>query len=168
MSENFNHTGLQIRPYGASDCEMLVDAIDQVCAEGRWMQTDRYVPNESWKHALALPECPCHLLLVACDGDRLIGWCRAYPDEDFLSAEIGIGILGAYRERGLGSVILQQAVLWAVERGLVTLHLETRQDNGRALHTFEKIGFRVLSPELAIPPPPPGWLKMVLPTSPED
>lgn len=105
------------------------------------MRTRRFEPTPAWEHALAEPDCPHHLLLVAHDGERPIGWCRAFPTGVPGEAEVGIGLLPPYRDHGLGTGMLKRTLDWAREQGLPRLTLTTRNDNHRAIHVFEKCGF---------------------------
>jgi len=106
------------------------------------METRQYEPTPLWEHALGEPGCPCHLLLVVQIGERLVGWCRVFPDKDAsTSASIGIGVLAEYREIGLGTALVRHALEWSRNRGLKRLHLRTRVDNKRAIHMFGKFGF---------------------------
>jgi len=105
------------------------------------MRTTRFEPTPAWQHALTEPDCPHHLLLVARDGERPIGWCRTSPTDLPGEAEIGIGLLPPYRDRGIGTDMVRRTLNWACEQSLVRLTLTTRKDNQRALHVFEKCGF---------------------------
>ena len=116
-------------------------AVDAICAEGCWMRTTRFEPTLAWEHALTEPECSCHLLLVACNGENLVGWCRAFPTGTPGEAEVGIGLLLPCRDRGMGTHMLQQSLAWAHGQNLARMTLTTRFDNHRAIHVFEKCGF---------------------------
>ncbi len=105
------------------------------------MATRRFEPTPAWLHALETLGCLCHLLLVAIDGGQVVGWCRAFPDLEGDSAEVGLGLLSDFRGVGLGSTLMKWTVEWAKERGLRTLRLSTRPDNKRAIHLFQKFGF---------------------------
>jgi RimJ/RimL family protein N-acetyltransferase len=105
------------------------------------MRTTRFEPTPAWEHALAVLDCPCRLLLVAHDGERPVGWCRMFPTDTSGEAEVGIGLLPPYRDQGLGTCMLRQAIGWAREQNLARLTLITRDDNHRAIHVFEKCGF---------------------------
>jgi RimJ/RimL family protein N-acetyltransferase len=115
--------------------------MNTVCAEGRWMRTHRFEPTPAWEHALTTPDCPRHLLLIACDGQHIVGWCRVFLTCIAGEADVGIGLLLSYRDRGLGTFSLQQVVDWARRRNLARLMLTTRVDNHCAIHVFEKCGF---------------------------
>jgi len=130
-----------VRSFVVPDERALGVVIDNVCSEGRWMRTTCFEPTPAWEHALAEPDCPCHLLLVACDGERPVGWCRVFPTGTPGEAEVGIGLLPPCRDQGLGTCMLQQAAGWARGQHLARLTLTTRADNQRAVRVFEKCGF---------------------------
>lgn len=57
-------------------------------------------------------------------------------------AYFGISIQAAYCDMGLGSIMLQEAVKLARECGFAQLELGVFADNPRAIHVYEKAGFR--------------------------
>lgn len=146
----------EVRPYRKEDRDELISVVDAVCAEGRWMRTGRFEPTPAWEHALANPDCPCHLLLVVVNGSRIIGWCRIFPTGEGREGEVGLGLLAPYRNQGLGTWMLRQAIDWARKHQFSQLKLTTRTDNKRAMHVFKRCGF------VAIAPAQGGWLKMAL------
>jgi RimJ/RimL family protein N-acetyltransferase len=105
------------------------------------MRTYCFEPTPMWEHALTYSDCPCHLLLVVCDGQYIVGWCRMFPTHTPGEADVGIGLLLPYRDQGLGTSTLRQAVGWARGQNLAQLTLTARLDNHRAIHVFEKCGF---------------------------
>jgi len=113
------------------------------------MATRRFEPTPAWLHALAEPDCSCHLLLVAEDAGRVVGWCRVFRDPSGekgdaagTSASIGLGLLPGYRGLGYGKTLLQRALGWAAGQGLRYVWLATRPENERAVRLFLKLGFR--------------------------
>jgi RimJ/RimL family protein N-acetyltransferase len=134
-------TPFTIANYRLEDREHLIAIINTVCHEGRWMHTNCFKVTLRWAHALAHPKCPEHLLLVLRIKDRPIGWCRLFPTDIPWEATLGIGLLPTYRNQGLGTCLVQQAVKWAENRDLSHLELTTRRENWRAIHVFEKCGF---------------------------
>jgi len=74
-------------------------------------------------------------------------------------AEISIGLLPPYRDRGLGTRMLRQAIEWARGQGLGRLILTVRDDNHRAIHVFAKCGFVPTGQEEG------RWIEMALPLS---
>ncbi|HSO28032.1 MAG TPA: GNAT family N-acetyltransferase [Anaerolineales bacterium] len=166
--------------------------IDQVCAEGRWLETPHYIPTPAWEHALesagnCLPVspytacapvaqnfgvCPGHLLLVVCKGAEVTGWCRVFPEkisegEGQLSLEIGLGLLPAYRNQGIGTRLVALAVEWARWRNCAVLEAWTRPDNRSAQRVLAKNGFdfwsappKALRASPGLPNPPFGNLRL--------
>ncbi len=134
--------GLRIRPFVAGDRQWLIRAIDAVCAEGRWMRTARFEIDAAWEHAVAHPDCPCHLLLVVEDGVDIVGWCRAFPsDEDEAAVTLGLGLLPSHRDRGIGTTMIRQTLDWARRVGYQRVLLTTYVDNARAINVFQRCGF---------------------------
>lgn len=81
---------------------------------------------------------------VAVDGDIVIGWCDAIPHwADALKhrASLGMGVLAAYRGRGIGKRLLLTCIDKAREKGIVRIDLEVRADNERAIGLYECVGF---------------------------
>jgi len=143
-----DRSSCNVRPYTAGDRASLVCVINAVCAEGM-MATRRFEPTPAWTHALAEPDCPCHLLLVAAGVEGVVGWCRAFRDPpggigvvSGDAASIGLGLLPGCRGLGYGKALLQRAIDWAAEQGLHHLWLATRPENERAVRLFLKLGFR--------------------------
>lgn len=144
-----------LRLFEPADRASLLAAINAVCAEGKWMRTQQYEPTPAWEHALSWPHCGCHRLIVAVHRHTVVGWCRAFPDISGRMADVGIGLLPAYRGQGLGTVMLQEVVAWACQAGFARLTLTVRANNRRALHVFRKVGFVPVCPLAR------GWLYMV-------
>jgi len=134
----------QIRRFASRDRTQLIQTIDAVCGEGRWMSTTRFEPTPAWTHALEEPDCVNHLLLVVEDKDRVVGWCRTLPtkcQQDKQEATLGIGLLPAYRDRGIGTALVRQALAWAGGAGYQRIRLTTHPNNARAIHVFRRCGF---------------------------
>jgi RimJ/RimL family protein N-acetyltransferase len=136
---------ITIKTFKKSDRVSLVEAIDAVCAEGRWMSTPHFQPTPAWTHALQEPACPNHLLLVAEVDGRILGWCRLFPtggcSRHTAEAEIGIGLLPPYRNQGLGTTMMKRALEWASIVRIPKITLTVRTENRRAIHLFEHCGF---------------------------
>lgn len=57
-------------------------------------------------------------------------------------ASFGISIQEEYCNLGLGSIILQESIKLAEEQGFEQLELGVFEENERALHVYEKLGFQ--------------------------
>lgn len=58
------------------------------------------------------------------------------------SAEIGISVKKDYRNKGIGSSLLSEAIKFANNRGLDNIRLNVRSDNTRAISLYKKFGFK--------------------------
>ncbi len=148
---------MNVRRFVRSDRASLEEAINAVCAEGRWMSTSSFQPTPAWRHALEQPNCSNHCLLVAEEKGHIVGWCRVLPAAckgEVTKAELGIGLLPDYRNRGLGTVLVQRVLDWARETGLERLWLRTREDNTRARRVFARCGFFACGKS-------DGWIRMI-------
>lgn len=57
-------------------------------------------------------------------------------------AELGLTVLKSEWNKGLGSQLLQKAIEFAKSNDIEIINLEVRSDNLRAIHVYEKFGFR--------------------------
>jgi ribosomal protein S18 acetylase RimI-like enzyme len=81
---------------------------------------------------------------VALDGERVVGWADIFPDWAHALAHrghLGMGVLAAYRGRGLGTRLLSACLAKAASQGLARIELETRVDNTAAIGLYRKLGF---------------------------
>lgn len=119
------------------------------------MHTPRFEPTPAWEHALGQPDCSCHLLLIALNGEQVVGWCRLFPTGKG-EAELGIGLLASARGRGLGRCMVSEAIAWARRREVNRLVLTTRSDNYQAISLFMGYGFKPKDRKEE------DWIEMVL------
>lgn len=86
----------------------------------------------------------CYTLL--CEGDTVIGYCAFLQAADVADIT-NVAVHPGYRKRGLGKMLLEEAMCKADARGVKQLFLEVRVSNeaARALYTacgFFEIGLR--------------------------
>lgn len=158
---DYAHRSYEVRRYRPRDQNELRSTINAICAEGI-MRTPRFEPTPAWEHALNQPDCACHLLLVALDGERIVGWCLLFPTGSRGEAELGIGLLAPARGQGVGARMLGEAITWACERGWARLVLTTRPDNHPALRLFTRYGFVPTGQGEG------GWIEMALQLPPSE
>jgi len=87
---------------------------------------------------------------VIAEEERPVGaaWLRLLPESDpgygFVNAEtpeLSIGVVKAYRGRGVGTQLLEALVGAAREQGLAAISLSVEQDN-RARGLYDRVGFQ--------------------------
>lgn len=87
---------------------------------------------------------PTSLHLIVCKGGEIIGdgGLTGLPRRMSHRAEVGLSVKKAYWNCGIGSMILKELIEYAKKSGIELLNLEVRSDNLRAIHLYEKFGFR--------------------------
>jgi GNAT superfamily N-acetyltransferase len=96
--------------------------------------------------------------LVAVVGRRVVGALDAFRRPDgspgsmrrpSRTAEFGIGVLGAWRGRGVGSALIEAAEEWAWAEGLDALVLEVAEENEGAARLYARLGYQPVSHSMA-------------------
>ena len=88
------------------------------------------------------------LILVAEDEKEIIGFLYIYEkqlDEVFLQKEAFIEamyIRESYRKKGLGKLLINEAINWATKRKIVIIDIDVMSDNLKALNAYRKYGFQ--------------------------
>jgi RimJ/RimL family protein N-acetyltransferase len=60
------------------------------------------------------------------------------------AALLGMSVAKEWRNRGVGTTLLARAIEWARTSGIITrIELIVYADNARAIHLYEKLGFRI-------------------------
>lgn len=141
-----NYKFLVFRRATPADAPGIIAGINFVCAEGTYFHTPRYIPTPQWEVALYHPEtAPDHLLLIAEQGNQLIGSLRLFPRKPGCKeiAELGMFVLPPFRNQGIGSAMIDRALDWASKQGYAEIMLTVHPTNRRAIHLYEKFGFRI-------------------------
>lgn len=81
---------------------------------------------------------------VAVVEDEVVGWCDISRHERPVHAHrgtLGMGIIPAYRGRGLGRQLIETTLDAAHRQGIVRVELSAYTDNTRAIALYRKVGF---------------------------
>ena len=130
-----------LRRATADDFAQLLDLYEAVAAEGRWIGTepgfdrDRYRSN--WLRWL---DDPRFLLIVATDGDAVVGNLAVYPDLEY-GFQLGMLVDEGHRHRGIGRAMMLHALDWAREHAIAAVHLFVFPHNERAIALYRSMGF---------------------------
>jgi len=125
--------------------ESLSECVMEVARERRFLSiVDGFTLDQSaaWVAADRLRGNP---FLVALDQDRVVGWCEVR--RDILPGRahtglLGMGLRAPYRRRGLGRLLIEQALQAARERGFERIELMVRSPNASAIGLYSQVGFR--------------------------
>jgi len=101
---------------------------------------------ETWRKRLSEPEPDARTLVAVADGTAVghLGLHPAYRPRRSHAASLGMAVHDAWTGRGIGSALLQQAVLLADDwLNLSRLELVVFVDNKPAIHLYQKHGFTI-------------------------
>ena len=131
-----------IRPLRRDELEPLLDLLEAVAEERRWIASEPPIPRDRWREGFErnLEDDYCVNLAAVDEDDRLVGQLDARGRED-RAAEIGMAVAEAWRGRGVGTALMQECVDWARERGIHKLALQVWPHNDAAIRLYEKFGF---------------------------
>jgi putative acetyltransferase len=81
----------------------------------------------------------------ALDGERVVGWCDIFPEENPRQSHrggLGMGIIPEFRGRGIGSKLLSATLDHAKKFGLEKVELNVYTSNTLAVALYKKFGFK--------------------------
>jgi ribosomal protein S18 acetylase RimI-like enzyme len=132
---------LALRRSTPDDAEGVHRALDAVARERRYLG---FLEAPSVENVRAFLSSPGLLQWVALAGAEIVGWCdvRRSALEGFRHVGVlGMGLLPAYRGRGLGRALLLATLRSAREAGLARMELEVLASNRAAIALYEREGF---------------------------
>ena len=144
MSDSQRAHPVLLRPAEARDLESFLRCLDVVARERRYLAMVEGPSREQADAFLADARARGMLQQVAVVGDEVIGWCdvirKPYPGFEH-SGTLGMGLLPAYRGRGLGARLLDATLDGVAVLGITRVELEVFSSNTRAIALYEKHGF---------------------------
>jgi ribosomal protein S18 acetylase RimI-like enzyme len=137
---------IDIAPVREEHIEGFHAALDAVSRERDYLAFLEAPPIEEVRAFVARNIARGYPQLVALDEGRVVGWCDVLPMDRPIMRHCGVlamGLLPAYRGRGIGEQLMRQALSAARELGLSRIELSVRADNTRAARLYAKLGFAV-------------------------
>lgn len=133
---------LTLRPVGEDDLEPLMEIVSLPEVSVWWgdvrdrekLRRDVACDGEDDAGALAVEV-----------GGELAGWLGVWEESDPVYRHGGLDIMLAppFQDRGLGPEALRAAARWLIEeRGHHRITIDPSRANERAIHSYEKLGFR--------------------------
>lgn len=137
---------VRIRPVQSGDTELFLDYFDGLSPESRdfmhgWEHLGGRQQAESFAHSVQSPD-HCAAMATAGMPERMVGYCWIDGVQSMTIPMLGIGLIDAYHEIGLGSHLLRWMIAHAGTLGIARVQLGVFSDNARAMHVYEKAGFR--------------------------
>lgn len=136
-----------LRPASSNDANMIQTNIQKVCDEQIYLYTNSFVMTQEWEKVLAksVDREKGQLLVVAEVNKEVIGHLRLfspwYGQKGRHVGEIGLSITQSWRERGIGTAMLNYALEWAKISNFIKLIASVFSVNLRALNLFLKFDF---------------------------
>ena len=146
MEENMEH--ITIRELTPEDAQKMIAYLKQIGAETDYLtfgEEGLPVTIEQEKEYLKQEqESERSVHYGAWKGEELIGEgsLSGYPRRMSHLAELGLTVIKAHWNKGIGSMLLDQLIAYARKAGIEIIMLEVRSDNAGAIHLYEKYGFR--------------------------
>ena len=138
---------IRVRPAGPGDAAALVALAEEVGREdGRWIlaaETWRSVSDER-RYLRMVQRHPDAAVFVADDEGRIAARLSLSRDPHPASrhvADLGLMVAEVYRRRGIGKMLLDEALAWARVSGIRKLELHVFPWNEPAIGLYESFGF---------------------------
>jgi RimJ/RimL family protein N-acetyltransferase len=138
---------ITVRRATPHDAHALVELGESVGREeGRWiLGTGPWrAPADERRYLRTTEHHPDAAVFVAEDGRSIVGRLSLSRDPHPASrhvADLGLMVAASHRRRGVGTLLLHQAVAWARETGIRKLELHVFPWNEPALGLYESFGF---------------------------
>lgn len=142
-----NSRQVVLRPVRVEDAEATLRVVAEIAAEGgMFLITPAELRTVEQQREVLETLTPDHCYIVAeVDGvvagfvDTLRGGIAKIRH----TATLGIGLAAAYRNQGIGSLLLQAAERWALHAGVLRIHFGVFATNERAIAAYTKCGYQV-------------------------
>jgi RimJ/RimL family protein N-acetyltransferase len=138
---------IHVRRADPADALALVALAEQVGREGgRWILTiDNWrTVSEERRYLKAVQRHADAAVFVAEEDDRVVARLSLSRDPHPASrhvADLGLMVAGEFRRRGIGTMLLREAIEWAKASGVRKLELHVFPWNEPALALYESFGF---------------------------
>jgi len=128
-----------------SHCEALVRLMNEYISD-KMGDGVPYTEEQKVKLLEGLKNHPSKLVLLAKDGDHVVGLCGSFINFATFSVKPFINIhdvivTSTYRNKGVGRKLLESLVERAREMGCSKVTLEVREDNHNAKYLYNSLGF---------------------------
>ena len=129
---------VRLRPVSAADLPALLAILEEPEVARWWRRAE-------WER---VDEQDAVTLVIELQATGVVAGCIQYTEEtdpDYFSAAVDIFVGTAAQGRGVGPDAMRTLIEWLFEvRGHHRLTVDPAAENARAIHVYEKLGFRVV------------------------
>jgi len=136
-----------LRPAREGEAQDLLDLVNEVGAEGIYIGTEKLLLDVDEERSFirdATRDPRKMLMVVEVDG-QVVGigsiFGGTFGTKDRHVGTLGMLVAKAYREVGLGTVMMHFMLNWAQDVGFEKVELEVFSTNTRAINLYRKFGF---------------------------
>jgi ribosomal protein S18 acetylase RimI-like enzyme len=134
---------VNIRPITLKDVTSYRRCVDAIAKEGRYFVETEAAPLPEMRAQVRRGLKRKNPFLVVTDAERVVGFATVFSSDmpaQLHVAKLGMGLLPAYREKGLGTKLMT-AVLKLSRGKFDFMYLDVVGKNRRARKLYEKMGF---------------------------
>ena len=136
---------MTLRPVTEADLPALLAILDEPEVARWWRRAEWERVDEKGAATFAIV-LPGDSVEPGAGTRQVVAGCIQYSEEtdpDYFSAAVDIFVGTAAQGRGVGPDAMRTLVAWLIEaRGHHRLTVDPAADNARAIHVYEKLGFR--------------------------
>ena len=136
---------ISIRPIRKIDAAAFREVLDAVSRERRFLGGLEAPPEERVRAFVESNVDSGYSQFVAEEDGRLVGWCDALPGTPPAGTAhigyLGMGVLQAYRSKGIGRRLVEATIAKAREFGLEKIELSVYSSNDAAIALYRNLGF---------------------------
>ena len=137
-------TSVRIEPITLDHVEGYRRALDVVARERKYLTMLEAQPEPDTLGFVKRNLESGNPMMVALAGGSVVGWCdirREFFPSRAHRGTLGMGLLPAWRGRGVGRRLLEATLAQARRSGFKRIELDVHADNPRAIALYEKAGF---------------------------
>jgi len=136
-----------IREARPSDARSYLECYRQVMEEGRYIRTEEIRHRRRWwvkRFRTSWTNNEANLVAEEAGTGRVVGSLGLSREEHPVNrhvASLGMMVAKEWRDRGVGSALMAEAIRWAEQMGVEKLALSVYPDNAPARALYAKFGF---------------------------
>lgn len=135
---------LLVRSITIEDSNGFRTALDSVARERRFLALLEAPPLDEIERFLSRNLDCGSIQLIAVENRTIVGWCDIILRQDIGFTHIGrvgLGVVESYRRRGIGRMLLREALERVRRTGILRVELEVFSSNHGAISLYRSLGF---------------------------